>query len=70
MRVAGEEISHGGEIIWRKKNSGFRNKDGVIFPGKISVENEHGVMDIQFSKYTINSGLADNDLLIMIPHSA
>jgi len=70
MLVVCEDILHNGETIWRIKNARFRDADGVMFPRKISMENEYGTVDIQFSRCTINSGLTDNDLLLVIPSSA
>ena len=70
MRVVGEEILQDGVTVWRKEASGFRNVDGVVFPRKISIRNEHGIIDMEFSGCSINSGLTENDLSFVIPSSA
>ena len=70
LRVIDENVSHNGVQIWHMWALNFSVVNGIPFPRKISVENEHGVMDIEFSKYSINPGLAENDISFVIPPSA
>jgi outer membrane lipoprotein-sorting protein len=70
LRVIGEEFVCDGVIVWTKKASRFRSVNGVMFPGKISIENSRGSINMEFSRCKINSGLTDSDLSFIIPSSA
>lgn len=70
MNVVGEEINSDGKTVFSKKASGFHEIDGILFPRKVSLENERGVMVIEFSGCSINQGLTDSELTFVIPASA
>lgn len=70
MRVVKEKIVQDGMIMWEKKVYAFSNVDGILFARKLSMQNERGIMDIEFSGYSFNTGLTENDTLFDIPITA
>ena len=70
LRIIDEAVFQNGVMVWHMRASGFSVVNGIPFPRKISVENERGVMDIEFSKYSINPGITEDDISFVIPPSA
>ncbi|MFC1692474.1 hypothetical protein ACFL1R_03100 [Candidatus Latescibacterota bacterium] len=70
MVVVDEKLSRDGVTVWNKRASGFNDVNSVLFPRKLSIENSHGVVDMEFSRCSINSGLTENDLVFELPSSA
>ena len=70
LKVVAEETYDGGRVVWSRKASGFRTVNGVLFPRKISLSHESGTLDVEFSGVDINTGLAADDLSVVIPVTA
>lgn len=70
LRVVEEAVIEGGETVWSRRMSDFSTDNGVEFPGRMIV-NDHGrVVNIGFSRYSINTGLNADDLAFNVPANA
>ena len=68
--MVGAEIERYGETVMNMHASRFSDTGGIPFPGRVVMENERGVFDIEFSDCSINTGLKESDVLFTIPPGA
>ncbi|MBN1291459.1 MAG: DUF4292 domain-containing protein [Candidatus Latescibacteria bacterium] len=70
LLLAEEEFSQGDEVSWRIQYSDYTPSNGTLFPRNIILSERDKVVNLVFSKYDINSGLSDSDLIFEIPSNA
>ena len=70
LRVIEEVVTLHGVTIWSKRVTDFGSDNDVVFPGKMTISDRGRDMEVEFSRYSINTGLQIEDLIFEIPSSA
>ncbi|MHB9029293.1 MAG: DUF4292 domain-containing protein [Candidatus Latescibacterota bacterium] len=70
LLVVEETVSYKGETIWHVERNDFRAHNGVPFPRRILVRDERRNLRLDFSGFSINTDVREEELTVLIPEDA
>lgn len=70
LLVTGETVTADSTLVWNITREDFTTENGILFPRRITIRDEHRSLRFDFSTLAINSGLPGDAFTVTIPDDA
>jgi hypothetical protein len=70
LRVIEEAVIIDDETVWHKRVSSFGSDNGVVVPTRMRIYDKGGEMQVNLSRFSINTNIGADDLSFDIPPTA